>query len=121
MIRDTKFAYIAVALFVAMILLSLLGERILPLFGGNRELAARIYKVIFILLGTGVVIFVTPFLVSNFVERARFVIAAGGSKSDFATILLGNNIPHIAHIVGYSLMGVFAFGGVIATIMILIE
>jgi hypothetical protein len=41
---------------VVMILLLVLGERTLPLFGGDRDLAARVYKTAFMALGTGVIV-----------------------------------------------------------------
>jgi hypothetical protein len=41
---------------VLMISLLVLGERTLPLFGGDRDLAARVYKTAFMVLGTGVIV-----------------------------------------------------------------
>ena len=41
-------------------ILLLLGEQTLPLFGGNRALAARTYKTVFMLLITGFVVGLIP-------------------------------------------------------------
>jgi hypothetical protein len=41
---------------VLMISLLVLGERTLPLFGGDRDLASRVYKTAFMVLGTGVIV-----------------------------------------------------------------
>jgi len=43
-----------------MVILLVLGERTLPLLGGDRDLAARLYKTVFMVLGTGIVVGVIP-------------------------------------------------------------
>ena len=56
---------------VLIVTLLVLGERTLPLFGGDRELAARIYKTAFVLLGTGFVAGLFPALFRFFAGFAR--------------------------------------------------
>jgi hypothetical protein len=56
--------------FFLILVLSLLGESTLPLFGGNKDLAARFYKVIFMLLGGGLLAGLTSGLIPM---MARFL------------------------------------------------
>lgn len=113
-----KLAGVAVALFCLMILLSLLGEKTLFLFNGDRALAARVYKTMFTLIGAAVLSLAVPFIVTSFVEKLRIVLAAGDSKSGIALLLLRDNVPQMAQTLGLTLMGVFAIAGIIATITI---
>ena len=53
------------ACFAIMMLLVALGESPLPLFGGDRELAARVYKTVFVALSAGTVAGVAPAGMTN--------------------------------------------------------
>lgn len=61
---------------VLIVVLLVLGERTLPLFGGDRALAERAYKTVFMLLITGVVSGLLPAVFRHFADFARARAAA---------------------------------------------
>ena len=61
----------AFVVLLTLIGLSVLGERTLPLFGGNRDLAGRAYKTLFVGLGGGMLGLAAPALVTGFIGRLR--------------------------------------------------
>ena len=108
---EVRLALMAVALFFVVVLLTLLGERTLAVFGGDRELAARTYKAGYAALGGGIAGLAVPWVVTTFIAKLRTVLASV-SDSSVASLLLGDGVPHFAKIVGFTLMGVFLLAGV---------
>lgn len=73
--------------FAALIVLAIVGESILPLYGGNQELAERGSKASFALLGGVGFAFAQPSIWGSFAKGLQRSIAAGGSKSRLAIML----------------------------------
>ncbi|MDF3415857.1 hypothetical protein HKX54_15420 [Sulfitobacter sp. M57] len=73
--------------FVLLIVLALVGESILPLYGGDRELAARASKVSFVVLGGIAFAFAQPAIWGFFAGALQRVILRGGSNSSMAETL----------------------------------
>ncbi len=116
--KESRLAVLAGVLFLLVVLLALLGERTLPLFGGNRELAARVYKSAFAVLGGSMAGLAAPFIVTTFTARLRTVLAAAGSDNPVASLLLANGVPHAANVVGFTLLVVFMLAGTVAAVLI---
>ncbi|MQQ10612.1 hypothetical protein GFB49_19335 [Epibacterium sp. SM1979] len=75
-------------LFVCLVALAVLNERILPLFGGDRDLAARVMKVVFALFGGVAVGLAQPFFWQKAIASVQARVRQGGSESGFAQWLL---------------------------------
>lgn len=75
-------------LFACLVVLAVLNERTLPLFGGDRDLAARAMKVIFALFGGVAVGLAQPFFWQKVITGVQARVRQGGSESGFAQWLL---------------------------------
>ncbi|MCC5948528.1 MAG: hypothetical protein JJT89_08745 [Nitriliruptoraceae bacterium] len=72
--------WLAAVCALLIVVLLALGERTLPLFGGDAELAARVYRTTFMLLITGVAVGLIPAMhtgLATFLDRR---IAASGTE-----------------------------------------
>lgn len=92
---------------VLIVTLLVLGERTLPLFGGDRELAGRVYKTVFMLLGTGVVAGLFPAVFRFFAGFARTRAASNAypEMMRFAAQFFEATGPWFAAMVGMSGVG----------------
>ncbi|MDO9225878.1 MAG: hypothetical protein Q8M09_05190 [Pseudomonadota bacterium] len=116
--KEARLALFAALLFGLAIVLAALGEKTLPLFGGDRELAARVYKSTFAVLLGGVAGLLAPFVVIGFVNKVRSLFAASGGDHAIAQLLMRDDVPRIAERVGFLLLAVFiAFGLVVAVVI----
>lgn len=113
---ETRLAWGALVLLVVAAALALLGERTLAVFGGDRELAERFYKTIYVGLGAGIIALVAPLAVSWFVGRLRALFMAAQSDSAITQLLLRDDVPQLARIVGLALMALFVLAGIAAAI-----
>ncbi len=111
---EARLALVAAALFLVAVLLAFLGERTLSLFWGDRELAARAYKAGYAALGGGIAGLAAPWVVTTFTAKLRMLLAAVGSDSSVASLLLRDGVLQLAEIVGFTLMGVFLLAGTVA-------
>jgi hypothetical protein len=92
----------ALCMAIIMVLL-VLGERSLPLFGGDRVLAARAYKTLFMLLITGLMTGLFPALFRFFAAIARARAKATDAYPEmlrFAVTFFETTGPWFAAIVG---------------------
>ncbi len=98
--------------------LSVLGERTLPLFGGNRDLAARAYKALFVGLGGGMLGLAAPALVTGFVGRLRALFTRIEAKGAIADAILRDRALDQAQTAGFTLMALFALAGAVAAVLV---
>lgn len=118
MTNEVRLAYGAAVLFIVALVIALIGERALPLFGGDRELAARVYKTLYVVLLGGMASLSVPLFVVGIVQKARFMLAAAGSDNSIASLLLRDEVPRIASFIGFTLMSAFAVFWVLVAIII---
>ena len=76
------------ACFAIMMLLVALGESTLPLFGGDRELAARVYKTVFVALSAGTVAGVAPAGMTKLADFGRGQVGESGDAPAFTGAFL---------------------------------
>lgn len=98
--------------------LSILGERTLPLFGGNRDLAARAYKTLFVGLGGGMLGLAAPALVTGFVGRLRALFTRIEAKGAIADTILRDRALDQAQTAGFTLMALFLLAGGVAAALV---
>lgn len=111
----------ALVLFCLAIVLSILGERTLPLFGGDYDLAGRFYKTFYAILWGCIAGFSAPIAVVSFISKLRIVLATNGGDSRIAQLLLRDDILRFAQIIGFTLMVVFVLSGFIVACIIWIN
>ena len=90
---------------VLIVTLLVLGERTLPLFGGDRELAGRVYKTLFVLLSAGVVAGLFPAVFRYFAGFARARAVASDAYPNLlrlAVVFFETAGPWFAAMVGTS-------------------
>lgn len=93
---------LALALFAALVLLGILGERLLPMFGGDRAAAGKAMKLVFAGLGGAALACAQPAIWQAFARRARAMIETGQSRSGFAGWLQDILTPERATTVGFA-------------------
>ena len=98
--------------------LSILGERTLPLFGGNRDLAARVYKTLFVGLGGGMLGLATPALVTGLISRLRTLFTRIEAKGAIADAILRDRALDQAQTAGFTLMTLFLLAGGVAALLV---
>ncbi|MCG5239245.1 hypothetical protein [Azospirillum doebereinerae] len=108
----------AFGILVFLVGLALLGERTLPLFGGDRDMARRVYKTLFVGLGGAMVSLAVPALVTGGVARARTLFGRIDAKGAVADFLLRDRVPEQAQTAGFALMAVFAVASVVAAVAV---
>jgi len=105
-----------------MVLLLVLGERTLPLLGDDRELAARLYKTVFMLLGTGIVVGLVPvgarWLAGFFRARAAGSAGQDGVFGAWAQFVTRHDIPGLMERAGPVLAGLVGIGGIVLAAVI---
>lgn len=79
---------VALILLCALLLIAALGERSLPMFGGDRLLAARTMKCLFTLFGGLAFAFVQPAVWQWFARALQTLIRRGGSEKPLAKAIL---------------------------------
>lgn len=99
-----------------LVLLLVLGERTLPLMGGDRELAGRLYKAVFMVLIAGIVAGIAPAGTRGLagVLRARAEASAGqdGIFADWAQFVIRQDIPGRMVRAGPALAALVGIGGI---------
>lgn len=107
---------------VIMVVLPVPGERTLPLPGGDRDLAARLYKTVFMVLATGIVAGVIP---AGSRELARFLRARGadlaGQDGIFAArgrVVTRHDIPGLPDAVAPWLAAALGLAGLVLAAVI---
>lgn len=108
----------AFVVLLTLIGLSVLGERTLSLFGGNRDLAGRVYKTLFVGLGSGMLSLAAPALVTGFIGRLRSLFTRIEAKGAIADAILRDRALDQAQTAGFVLMALFAIAGVIAAVLV---
>ena len=108
----------AFVVLLTLIGLSVLGERTLPLFGGNRDLAGRVYETLFVGLGSGMLSLATPALVTGLIGRLRALFTRIEAKGAIADAILRDRALDQAQTAGFVLMALFAIAGVIAAVLV---
>lgn len=98
--------------------LSILGERSLPLFGGNRDLAARAYKALFVGLGGGMLGLAAPALVTGLIGRLRALFTRIEAKGAIADAILRDRALDQAQAAGFTLMALFLLAGGVAAVLV---
>ena len=89
-----------------------------PLFGGNRDLAGRVYKTLFVGLGSGMLSLATPALVTGLIGRLRALFTRIEAKGAIADAILRDRALDQAQTAGFVLMALFAIAGVIAAVLV---
>lgn len=108
----------AFVVLLTLIGLSVLGERTLPLFGGNRDLAGRAYKTLFVGLGGGMLGLAAPALVTGFIGRLRALFTRIEAKGTIAEAILRDRALDQAQTAGFTLMALFLIAGGIAALLV---
>lgn len=103
-----KLLLIGILFFVTLVLLSVLGERPLPLFHGDRDLAGRAMKAIFAGLGGLGFAFAQPAIRRGFAGLARDLIGRGGDQGFIARRALSPGFQEVVVTFSLGLMAVFA-------------
>lgn len=105
-----------------MVLLLVLGERTLPLMGGDREVAARLYKTVFMLLIAGVVTGLVPAGARGLARflRGRVETLAGqdGMSAAWAQFVTRHDIPGLMERAGPVLAALVGIGGIVLAVVI---
>ncbi|MFP3384950.1 hypothetical protein [Tritonibacter sp. SIMBA_163] len=86
--------------FVLLIALGVVGETILPFYGGDRELAARVSKVSFVLLGGIAFAFAQPAIWGWFIQAVQNAIQRSGTKSRMAQTIMRPGLKSTARSAG---------------------
>lgn len=117
---STEGRLLLAAFFVLLTLigLSILGERSLPLFGGNRDLAARAYKALFVGLGGGMLGLAAPALVTGLIGRLRALFTRIEAKGAIADAILRDRALDQAQAAGFTLMALFLLAGGVAAVLV---
>ena len=92
----------AFVVLLTLIGLSVLGERTLPLFGDNRDLAGRVYKT----------------LVIGLIGRLRILFTRIEVKGAIADAILRDRALDQAQTAGFVLMALFAIAGLVAAALV---
>lgn len=108
-----KLLIVSGALIGVLIVLAALNERTLPLFGGDRSLAARAMLTTFSLLGGVALALAQPALWLGLSRLVQTRVAQGGSRSDMAQWLLRPELRDTAQTLGFVLMGLFAIAAAV--------
>ena len=105
-----------------MVLLLALGERTLPLLGGDREVAARLYKAVFMLLIAGVVGGLAPAGARGLARflrgRAEALAGQGGIFGSWAQFITRHDLPSLMERVGPLLAALAGIGGTVLAAVI---
>lgn len=88
---------LAATLIAILILVSGLGEASLPLFGGDRVLAARVMKSLYTLLAGIAFALIQPIVWTSFARLLQSTIKRGRLDSTFTRIVLGHNFAQRIH------------------------
>ncbi|WP_372395325.1 hypothetical protein ABMY26_07385 (plasmid) [Azospirillum sp. HJ39] len=108
----------AIGLLLILIALSILGERTLALFGGDRILAARFYKTLYVALGAGMLSCALPALVTGFATQLRALIVRARTSGMWTDALLSDRMLEQAHTVSLVLAFLTAVAGVVAAVLV---
>ena len=108
----------AVVLLLILIAIAAAGERTLPLFSGDRDLAGRVYKTLFVALGAGMLSLAAPALVAGFAGRLRALVQHAQADGMIAQMLLTDRVLGQAQAAGYGLMVVFAVAGIVGAALV---
>lgn len=113
--REGKLLVGALVLLALAVAVSVLDERSLPLFGGDRDLAARSYASGYLVIMGAVAGLAMPFMVRRFVSRVRALI---GDRAGALPRFLGQETTDRAALVaGYGLLVLFNLAGAIAAVV----
>lgn len=96
----------------ALVLLTIVGERTLPLFGGDVALAERTYKTLYMVLITGVVAGVIPWMYARVARFARFRLKETGQRPTTGPMMVRffeTAGPWFAALVGVGGLGLAAY------------
>lgn len=109
-----KLMIVSAILMAFLLVFALLNERTLPLFGGDRALAARFMKTIFALLGGLAFALAQPALWGWFARVAQRVLAKGGSEFGKNLIERGG-LADTFQTLGFVALGVFGLGAMVVS------
>lgn len=109
---------IAGMLFLMLVALSIAGERTLPLFAGDRDLAQRVYKTVYVLIGAGAFGLAIPALVTVLAERLRALFLQIDAQGSVAALFLSDRAVGHAQAIGYGLMVLFIAAGAVASLLV---
>jgi hypothetical protein len=108
-----KLLIVSGALIGVLVVLAALNERTLPLFGGDRSLAARVMLTTFSLFGGLALALAQPAFWRGLSRLVQTRVAQGGSQSDMAQWLLRPELRDTAQTLGFILMGLFTSAAVV--------
>lgn len=108
----------AIVLLLLLIGLSAVGERTLPLFAGDRDLASRVYKTLYVAIGGGMLSLAAPALVTGFAARLRAAVEHAQADGALAQVILSDRMLGQAHLTGYGLAAVFAVAGIVGAALV---
>ena len=95
---------VAVVVCVCLIGLAILGERTLPLFGGDRSLARRTYLTGYVGAGGVMLSLAVPALATELVRRLRHLFMSVDAKGPVAQVILSEQALGYAQYTGLCLM-----------------
>lgn len=117
-----SFIWMSFACVGIMAILLILGERTLPLFGDDRELAARVYKSVFMLLGVGIVAGVihsgAHYLAGFLRAQVEGISGQEGFFASWGMFVTRHNIPGMFEGIAPWLAGIIGASGVALAIVI---
>jgi len=115
-LNKTVFLWIFVVLLATAIILSIIGERTLSLFGGNRDLAGQCYATIYTLLAGGMFICLLPNLTSWFVTIARRLFDYFGINFGVAKFVFNPTTPNIVANITFWIMIIVGILTIVAAV-----
>jgi hypothetical protein len=119
----TTLAFISLFLLIFLIVLSVVGEKTLLFFGGNTQLAGRVYKTGYMFFGGLILSFATPLIVSLFFKKTQKILLKANPNSSLSIVefFARRDLQHIGESVGLVIMVMFAISTIIGTIYIWIS
>ncbi|MFV0474104.1 MAG: hypothetical protein ACK5MQ_07845 [Pikeienuella sp.] len=108
MVWFRRLLFVGISFFLILISLAVAGERLLPLFHGDRDLAGRAMKAIFISLGGLGFAFAQPALWGAYARHAQGLIARGGARGPMARWIRCPGFPRAITNISIGAMAVFA-------------
>lgn len=108
---------VAVVIGALLVGLAVLGERSLPLFGGDRSLARRAYLTGYVGAGGAMLSFALPALATALVSRLRSVFISIDAKGAVAQMVLSDLALGWAHYTGLCLMALGLCASLVAAVL----
>ena len=110
---------------VIMVILLVIGERTLPLFGGDIDLAAKVHKSVFMLLGAGILVGLIPgasrFLANFLREHIRSTADEDGVIGRWRRFLIRHDIPRLYEKAGPILAIFMGLAGIVMAAVIFLS